>query len=341
MSNEQLPTTLLEAVRYFSDPDTCLQFMINLRWPDGVVCPRCGSREVTFLANARVWKCRVKHDSQKFSIKVGTVMEDSPIALEKWLPAIWLITNAKNGISSYEIHRALGVTQKTAWFMLHRIRLAMHDGEVDKMSGQVEADETYIGGLARNMHKDKRARVIKGTGGSGKTIVMGLLERHGIDKSQKVIDTLDSEGKKDKKASRVKVTVVPNTKKETVQKEVRDNVKVGSEVFTDELASYAGLSLEYVHEFVNHAEEYVRGHVHTNGMENFWSLLKRSIKGSYVSVEPFHLFRYLDEQSFRFNERKKTDHERFMEVASSIVNKRLTYKELTGNSLPESEPSQN
>src|SRR5712692_6167417 len=153
MSNENFPTTLIEAIRYFSDPDTCLNFMVSLRWPDGVVCPRCGSRAVTFLANARVWKCRVKHDKQKFSAKAGTVMEDSPIGLEQWWPAVWLIVNCKNGISSYELHRALGVTQKTAWFMLHRIRLAMRNGTFEKMSGQVEADETYIGGLARNMHK--------------------------------------------------------------------------------------------------------------------------------------------------------------------------------------------
>lgn len=340
MSNEHLPTTLLEAVRYFSDPDTCLQFMVNLRWPDGVVCSRCGSREVTFLANARVWKCRVKHNSQKFSIKVGTVMEDSPIALEQWLPAIWLITNAKNGISSYEIHRALGVTQKTAWFLLHRIRLAMQNGSFETMSGTIEADETYIGGLARNMHKDKKERVIKGTGGSGKTIVMGLLERHGMDKSQKVIDTLDSNPKKDKKVSRVKTKVIPNTTREILQGEVKQHVEAGSEVFTDALASYNGLDPKYVHQVIDHAETYVRGNVHTNGIENFWSLLKRAIKGTYVSVEPFHLFRYLDEQSFRFNERKQTDSERFMGVVSALTDKRLTYQALTGKSHP-TDPEQN
>ena len=243
-----------------------------------------------------------------------------------------MVTNCKNGVSSYEIHRALGVTQKTAWFMAHRLRLAMHEGSPEQMSGQVEADETYIGGLARSMHKHKREKKITGTGGSGKTIVMGLLERHGIDKSQKIIDTIGEE-KKSKKASRVKVTVIPDIKKKTVQKEVKDHVKAGSEVFTDELASYAGLAPEYVHEFVNHAEEYVRGHVHTNGMENFWSLLKRGIKGTYVSVEPFHLFRYLDEQSYRFNKRKLTDSERFTKVVSLIVDKRLTYKGLTGNAF--------
>jgi transposase-like protein len=327
------PKTLTEAVRYFSDEDTCLQFMVSLRWPEGVVCPRCGSKEVSFLSTRRIWKCSVDHDHRQFSIKVGTVFEDSPISLTKWLPALWLLVSCKNGISSYEIGRDLGVTQKTAWFMLHRIRLAMQAGSLNTMSGTIEADETLIGGKARFMHKDRKERTLKkGRGSAGKAVVMGLLERHSIDKSQKIIDTLDDE-KKSKKASRVKLAVIPNTKRKTVQKEVRDNVKAGSEIFTDALASYVGLAPEYVHEFVDHAETYVRDNVHTNGMENFWSLLKRMIKGTYVSVEPFHLFRYLDEEAFRFNERKLTDGERFMNAAGSVVGKRLMYKELTGKTL--------
>src|SRR5438094_464994 len=204
------PRSLLEAIRYFADPDRCLTFMVELRWPDGVICPRCGSKEVTFLANARVWKCRGDHPSQKFSIKIGTIMEDSPIGLDKWLPAIWLITNAKNGISSHELHRAIKVTQKTAWFMLHRIRLAMQNGTFDKLSGTVEADETFIGGKARNMHKGKRK--VKGTGHVGKAIVMGLLDRE---------------------AGHVRAAVVPGTRKHTLQAEVEENVEPGSEVFTD------------------------------------------------------------------------------------------------------------
>jgi hypothetical protein len=204
---------------------------------------------------------------------------------------MWMIINAKNGISSCEISRALDVTQKTAWFMLHRIRYAMQQGSLEKLSGQIEADETYIGGLARNMHKDKKAKKITGTGGSGKAIVMGLLERHGIDKSQKVIDTLDYDKKKDKKASRVRAKVIQNTDKDTLHGEVKAQVQPGSELFTDAHISYRGLDPEYVHKFVDHAEAYVKDQVvHTNGMENFWSLLKRGIKGTYVSVEPFHLF---------------------------------------------------
>lgn len=325
MSTQPEPKTLVEAIRYFADFDNC----VALRWPNGVTCPTCGRKDVRFIAPYRRWECKSKHPQKQFTAKVGTIFADSPIGLDKWFAAIWMITNCKNGVSSYEIARDLGITQKSAWFMLHRIRYAMRTGTFEKMSGQIEADETYIGGLARNMHKDKRAEKIKGTGGSGKAIVMGLLERHGIDKSQKVIDTTNG-GKKSKKASRVRAKVIPNTQSETLQNEVHEHVEVGAEVFTDALASYQGLDPEYAHKVIDHAEAYVQGSVHTNGIENFWSLLKRAIKGSYVSVEPFHLFRYVDEEAFRFNERKLTDGERFTEVMSSVAGKRLTYKHLTG-----------
>ena len=218
-------------------------------------------------------------------------MEDSPIGLDKWLLAMWLIASAKNGISSYEIHRALGITQKeSAWFMGHRARLALQSGTIEKLSGEVEADETYIGGLARNMHVKRNKKRGRGTGGVGKAIVMGLLQR-------------TSKGK----TSQVKLKHVPNARRLTVQGEVRQNVAVGSQVFTDALQSYTGLNAEYVHQAIDHAKEYVRGNVHTNGLENFWCLLKRCIKGTHVSVEPFHLFRYLDEELAvaRFNHRER------------------------------------
>ena len=231
---------------------------------------------------------------------------------------MWLIASAKNGISSYEIHRSLGVTQKTAWFMLHRIRLAMQDGIFTGMSGEVEVDETFIGGKARNMHKGKREAVVKGRGAVGKTVVVGLLERHGPDGH-----------------SAVQAKVVPNIRRRTLSPEVRSHVAPGSTVITDALASYTGLDGDYIHEVIDHAEEYVRGKVHTNGIENFWSLLKRAIKGTYVSVEPFHLFRYLDEQVFRFNTREQADNERFQKAAKSIWGRRLTYAELTGNIQPQ------
>ncbi len=302
------PKTLLEAIRYFSDLDVATEFVASLRWPDGPVCPKCGVVDPKhyYLKTRRVWKCRAC--KKQFSVKVGTIFEDSPLGLDKWLPAVWLIANCKNGISSYELAKDLGVQQKTAWFMLHRIRLAMQTGTFEKLSGQVEADETYIGGKARNMHKGKREEKIQGRGPSGKVAVMGLLERHG----------------------KVKAKVVPDTTSRTLQVEVRESVQPGSEVHTDALRSYRGLDAEYVHNVVDHAEKYVDGHVHTNGLENFWSLLKRGIKGTYVSVEPYHLFRYLDEQAFRFNEREGEDADRFSKVAGFVAGRRLTYRELTG-----------
>jgi transposase-like protein len=308
------PRTLLDAVRYFKDPNVCLQFMVGLRWPDGIVkCPICGSAKVHFLANQRRWKCSTKHDRQQFSIKVGTIFEDSPIGLDKWLPAAWLLTNCKNGISSYELAKDLGVTQKTGWFMLQRIRLAMQKGTFwSKMEGEIEADESYIGGLARFMHKNKKAK-ITGTGGSGKAIVMGLLDRN---------------------TKEVRVMHVPDTKRETLQSKVREHVASGSDVFTDEWVSYQGLDREYVHNVINHAETYVKGNIHTNGIENFWSLLKRGLKGTYVSVEPFHLFRYLDEQAFRYNNRKTDDGNRFARTLSQTTGRILTYKQLVGKAEP-------
>jgi transposase-like protein len=308
-SEPNFPKTLQEAILYFADPDTCVTFMAMLRWPEGVTCPSCEGKAVSYLSTRRMWKCKNKECRKQFSVKQGTVMEDSPIGLDKWLAAIWLIANAKNGISSYEIHRALGITQKSAWFLLHRIRLAMQTGTFKKLSGTVEVDETFIGGLSRNMHRSERGRKIQGTGGSGKVVVMGLLERHG----------------------EVRTKVILNTKSETLHCEVREHVESGSELMTDAHRGYRGLEDEYLHKFIDHAEMYVRDNVHTNGIENFWSLLKRSIKGTYVSVEPFHLFRYLDEQSFRFNARKVKDADRFIQTVKSVTGRRLTYDELTGH----------
>jgi transposase-like protein len=174
--NNEFPETLSEAIKYFADADAALNFMVSVRWPDGkVCCPNCQKTNAAFLATRRLWKCR---DCKKqFSVKVGTIFEDSPLGLDKWLPAFWMIVNAKNGISSCELGRALGVTQKTAWFMLHRIRLAMQNGSMEKLSGEVEADETYIGGKVRSMNTERRRKRGRGTGGTGKEIIMGLLER--------------------------------------------------------------------------------------------------------------------------------------------------------------------
>ncbi len=309
------PTTLQEAVLYFADPTNCLNYLAAKRWADGVViCPTCGGTRVGFLANQLRWQCSARHPKRQFSVKVGTIFEDSPLGLDKWLPVVWLIVNAKNGISSWEIHRAIGVTQKTAWFMLHRVRLAMQGQTHGKLVGEIEVDETFIGAKSRNMHAAKRREKIQGRGVTGKAVVMGMLQRGG----------------------KVRATVIENRKKETLQPLVEQNVRKGSRVFTDELVAYWGLDENYVHGIINHAETYVQGNVHTNGMENFWSLLKRGLSGTYISVEPFHLFRYIDEQAWRYNNRKDsndhpmTDADRFDAVISQIVGKRVTYAQLTG-----------
>jgi len=305
------PKSLQEAIVYFSNPDNCIDYLAIRRWPDGkVVCPTCGCETVKFSEKRRTWTCAKHHAKREFSIKIGTVMEDSPIPLDKWLTATWMVTNCKNGISSYEIARDVKVTQKSAWFMLHRIRLAMQDDFFgSKLGGEVEVDETFIGGKARNMHVSERKRRITGTGGADKTIVFGMLERGG----------------------RVRAKVMPNRKRESVQPEIRQHVQAGTALYSDEFVAYKGLETDYAHQVVDHAVQYVDGRVHTNGMENFWSLLKRGISGTYVSVEPFHLFRYLDEQMFRFNNRKDLDDKgRFDLTVSQLVGKRLTYAELTG-----------
>jgi len=321
MERANEPTSLQQAIEFFSNSDNCREYVVARRWPNGVECPTCGCKDVIFLARQNRWQCRNKHSQRQFSLKTGTIYEDSPLGLDKWLTATWLVANCKNGVSSCEVARALNITQKTAWFMDHRIRFSLGMGPGNKLSGQVEADETYIGGKARNMHKSKRAERITGTGGKDKTAVMGILER----------------GPKSV-GSKVRVKVVDNTKKKTLQSEVREHVLAGSAVFTDALASYDGLD-EFQHEVVDHAVEYVRGEVHTNGLENFWSLLKRGIHGTYVSVEPFHLFRYLDEQAFRYNNRKGVDDgERFDIAVRRIFGKRLTWNQLTGkteNATPE------
>jgi transposase-like protein len=306
----EFPETLSEAIKYFADADRALGFMRAIRWPNGkTCCPKCHSHDAVFMPARQLWRCR---DCQKqFSVKVGTVFEESPLGLDKWLPAMWMILNAKNGISSCELSRALGVTQKTAWFMLHRIRLAVQNGSVCNFAGNVEVDETFIGGKARNMHKGHRK--VKGTGHVAMTPVMGLLERNNA-----------------KKPSRVILKVVRNVRKNELQAHIRNNIVKGSEIHTDALPSYNDLEPDYTHHVVDHAVCYVRGHVHTNGLENFWSLLKRAIRGTYVSVEPFHLFRYLDEQAFRFNERKNTDAGRFLLGIVGIIGKRLEYSKLIG-----------
>ncbi len=259
------PKTLRDAIRYFQDEQVCINTVAELRWPNGPICPKCGHHEHYYLATQKRWKC--KACKKQFSVKVGTIFEDSPIALDKWLIALWMLVNCKNGISSYEVGRALGITQKSAWFVLHRLRLALQTKSLVKLGGpgsEVEVDETFIGGKARNMHpKVHQRRIVQG-GPHDKTIVMGLLERGG----------------------EVRTMVLANRRKPLIQKSVRENVTPMSVLLSDRLQSYEGLIRHYAHYMIDHAERYVDGQVHTNGMENFWSLLKRGLKGTYVAVEP-------------------------------------------------------
>lgn len=304
------PKTLQEAIIFYSEPDNCLVYIVSKRWPDGIVkCPTCDSTKVKFNPARRVWQCSSHHAKRQFSVKVGTIFEDSPLGLDKWLTAMWMIANDKNGISSFEVARGLGVTQKTAWFMMHRIRLALQEKDGGLLGGEVEVDETFIGGLSRNMHDDKREKKISGTGGKDKTPVLGFVQRGG----------------------EVRAQVIPDRKRDTLHGLVKANVAAGSALYSDALAGYEGLDGEFFHQIVDNAVEYVRGNVHTNTLENFWSLLKRGIKGTYVSVEPFHLFRYLDEQTFRYNYREDLDDRgRFDLAVSRIIDRRLTWKRLTG-----------
>ncbi len=312
---ERKPKTLVEAVKEYGDADKALDEVAESRWHESIVCPHCGADSPMFLKTRRIWKC--SKCRKQFSVKAGTVLEDSPIGLDKWLPAIWMVANNRNGISSWELHRALGVTQKTAWFMLHRIRLAMQDSRKGgKLSGEVEIDETFIGGKARNMHKSRKDKTLEGkTGGAvGKIGVQGLLQRGG----------------------NIRVHVINDSSFATLMPNVSQDVEKGAHVYTDELRSYFQLQADYEHDVINHTEMYVNGQIHLNGLENFWSLLKRGLGGTYVSVEPFHLFRYVDEQAFRYNHRKDesgnviNDYERFKALLSQIVGRRLTYKQLTG-----------
>ena len=314
------PKTLQEAIVYFSNFENCQKSMIEMRWPDlKVRCPYCNAEKVTYLAAAKVWKCYGDHPKAKFSLKVGTLFEDSAIGLDKWFTALWLLVNCKNGISSYEVGRDLGISQKSAWHVLHRLRKALQNGSFVKLAGEIEVDETYIGGKARNMHKAQKLKRLQGKGGgvSGKVGVQGILARGG----------------------EVRVNVIQDAKHSTLQGNIDKHVETGAHLFTDEAVAYFGLQANYVHEFINHAETYVDGNIHTNGLENFWSLLKRGLSGTYISVEPFHLFRYIDEQAFRYNNRKgMNDLDRFKLALSQVMGKRLTWNAVTGKQ-PDERPT--
>jgi len=317
------PKTLQDAIVYFSDKDRAFAYAVNYRWPNGLVtCPRCGSERHAFIKTRRIWECY--GCKKQFSLKVGTIFEDSAITLDKWMMVAWMLTNCRNGVSSYEIARSVGVTQKSAWFMLHRIREAMKNESPAKLGssggGEVEVDEAYVGAKVKNMHHSRKLKMEhelskvpawkQTTRYYGKTAIMGMFDRD---------------------SREVRAKVVPNTRRETLQNEILNGIHFGSRIYSDEAVAYDSLKAKYVHETVNHADTYVRGQVHTNCLENFWSLTKRNLAGTYVAGEPFHLDRYLDEQMFRFNNRQnKTDHQRFNKVLSQVAGRRLTYADLTG-----------
>lgn len=310
---EANPKSLLEAVRYFSDLSVCNQYMRRIKWPNGVVvCPKCGAKgeRIGEIATRSMLRC--KDCRKQFSYKVGTIFEDSPLGLDKWFVAVWSVANSKNGISSHELGRALDVTQKTAWFMEHRIRKAMETNSFEKFDGPAEADTTYIGGKAENMHWKVKEKKITGRGGVNKSLVHGVLQR--------ATDTGHS---------RIAARVVGNEGGETLMSEIRRRVRYGAKVFTDAATAYSEACFTHIHGAVDHSRRYVKDEVHINGVENFWSLFKRCLKGTFISVAPFHLDRYVSEEMFRFNERGLDDGGRFARVMSQVVGRRLTWRILT------------
>jgi transposase-like protein len=321
------PKTLLEAIQYFSDEQVCIDTVAGMRWPDGPICPECETESPYYIKTQKRWKCR--ECRIQFSVKRGTIFEDSPISLTKWLPAMWLLVNCKNGISSYEISRDLGVTQKTAWFMLQRLRLVLKAMNMDTKlggpdGGEVEVDESFVGGKLKNMHKNKI-----------RDLQLARVDRHKHEYQTRYPNKTAVLGMLDRDTRQVRAKVVPDVKRETLQKEILNNVHHGSAVYTDQAVAYDKLKQNFIHDTVNHVDAYVKGRVHTNGLENFWSLMKRNLAGTYVAVEPFHLDRYLDEQMFRYNNRATKDNplddaDRFLLALSQVANRRLTYAELTG-----------
>jgi transposase-like protein len=319
---ETMPKTLTEAIRYYSDAQTCIDAVAAMKWLDGKpVCPKCGTvegeRKHYWLDTQKRWKCYSCR--KQFSVKVDTPFEDSPLALEVWLIALWMLCNCRNGVSSYEIGRATGIAQKSAWFVLQRLRLVLKETKpvmMGETGTPVEMDECFIGGKPKNMHRSKRLKQRIGMNGyAQKTAVFGMLERG---------------------SREVRATVIPNVHRDTLQKKILENVGFGSTVYTDGWPGYDKLgTMQYVHDTVNHMEEYVRGEVSTQAIENFWSCLKRTLSGTYVAVEPFHMERYLDEQMFRFNNRiGHNDGSRFQKALSQVGGRRLTWVELTGKESP-------
>lgn len=329
-----MPKTLKEAIKYYADEQVCIEAVAALRWPEGKpICPKCGAtegeRKHYWFATQKRWKCYACR--KQFSVKVNSVFEDSPLPLSTWLMAMWMLVNCKNGVSSYEIARATGITQKSAWHLLHRIRHALGTMPTERMGGfgkVVEADECYIGGLPKNRHGHKRENE-----------VIRRMKECGVDVKRvtgRATEKTPVFGLLDRETRRVRAQVLPMVRRDVLMNAILDNVEKKTRMHTDGMQEYKSLPDHgFVHEFVDHVNVYVRGDVHTNGIENFWSLLRRTLRGTYVAVEPFHLNRYLNEQIFRFDNRATkdnplTDTDRFTLALSQIAGKRLQFKELTG-----------